>query len=145
MLFLGKLWQNSQISWTWGLKWQQPNSKPNHDDNKLTLEVPFGPDSRDHFVYAPSQWETMLQCYIIETMLQCNSIPDWLGACTKWSLWENTISSRMILRIPCQLQFQNHAECTDHSCFLPSIRVQVKWPPSRNPLKCPTPMDVKFH
>ena len=32
---------------------------------------------RDHFVNAPSQWETMLQC---------NVISHWLGACTKWSL-----------------------------------------------------------
>ena len=32
---------------------------------------------RDHFVYAPSQWEATLQC---------NVIPHWLGACTKWSL-----------------------------------------------------------
>ena len=32
---------------------------------------------RDHFVYAPSQWETTLQC---------NVVFHWLGACTKWSL-----------------------------------------------------------
>ena len=32
---------------------------------------------RDHFVHAPSQWETMLHC---------NVVPHWLGACTKWSL-----------------------------------------------------------
>ena len=31
---------------------------------------------RDHFVYAPSQWEMMLQC---------NIVSHWLGACTKWS------------------------------------------------------------
>ena len=30
---------------------------------------------RDHFVYVPSQWET----------LQC-SFSQWLGACTEWSL-----------------------------------------------------------
>ena len=33
--------------------------------------------ARDHFVYVPSQWETMLQC---------NVVSHWLGACTKWSL-----------------------------------------------------------
>ena len=32
---------------------------------------------RDHFVYAPSQWETALHC---------NMISYWLGAFTKWSL-----------------------------------------------------------
>ena len=32
---------------------------------------------KDHFVYAPSQWETMLQC---------NVASHWLGAYTKWSL-----------------------------------------------------------
>ena len=32
---------------------------------------------RDHFVYVPSQWETMLHC---------NVGSHWLGACTKWSL-----------------------------------------------------------
>ena len=33
--------------------------------------------SKDHFVYALSQWETALQC---------NAIFHWLGAYTKWSL-----------------------------------------------------------
>ena len=32
---------------------------------------------RDHFVYAPSQWEIMLHC---------NVVSHWLGTCTKWSL-----------------------------------------------------------
>ena len=32
---------------------------------------------RDHFVYATSQWETMLQC---------NIISHWLGTCKKWPL-----------------------------------------------------------
>ena len=32
---------------------------------------------RDHFVYAPSHWETMLHC---------NVVSHWLGAYTKWSL-----------------------------------------------------------
>ena len=32
---------------------------------------------RDHFLYDPSQWETMLQC---------NIISHWLSACTEWSL-----------------------------------------------------------
>ena len=35
---------------------------------------------RDHFVYVPSQWETMLQCDVIF---------HWLGAYTKWSLHNN--------------------------------------------------------
>ena len=33
---------------------------------------------RDHLVYAPSQWETTLQC---------NVVSHWLGAYTKWSLY----------------------------------------------------------
>ena len=33
--------------------------------------------SRDHFVYASSQWEMMFHC---------NAISHWLGAFTKWSL-----------------------------------------------------------
>ena len=36
---------------------------------------------RDHFLYALSQWETMLQC---------NVVSHWLSACTKWSLHELT-------------------------------------------------------
>ena len=32
---------------------------------------------RDHFVYAPNQWETTLQY---------NVVSHWLGTCTKWSL-----------------------------------------------------------
>ena len=35
------------------------------------------PRIRDHFVYAPSQWETKLQC---------NTISHWPVAFTKWSL-----------------------------------------------------------
>ena len=37
---------------------------------------------RDHFVNAPSQWETTLHC---------NVVSHWLGAFTKWSLQSNTI------------------------------------------------------
>ena len=37
---------------------------------------PGGP--RDHFLYAPSQWEMALQC---------NAISQWLGTYTEWSLW----------------------------------------------------------
>ena len=33
--------------------------------------------SRDHFVYAPNQWETTLHC---------NFVSHWLGTYTKWSL-----------------------------------------------------------
>ena len=36
------------------------------------------PVSRDHFVYAPSQWNMLSHC---------NTIPHWLGTKTKWSLW----------------------------------------------------------
>ena len=40
--------------------------------------------NRNWFVYAPSQWETLLQC---------NIISHWLGACTKWSLLQLTVWS----------------------------------------------------
>ena len=34
---------------------------------------------RDHFVYAPSQWETTLQC---------NVVSHWMGTYSKWSLYQ---------------------------------------------------------
>ena len=40
--------------------------------------------SRDHFVYAPSHWETSLQC---------NVVSHWLGAYTKWSLGSLSLST----------------------------------------------------
>ena len=36
-----------------------------------------GQHTRNHFVYAPSQWEMMLQC---------NIVSHWLDTYTKWSL-----------------------------------------------------------
>ena len=38
---------------------------------------PLGSVSKDHFVYAPSQWETTLQC---------NVVSHWLDTFIKWSL-----------------------------------------------------------
>ena len=46
--------------------------------------------NRDHFVHAPSQWETTLQC---------NVVSHWLGACAKWSR-HNTLH-RGHLFLPC--------------------------------------------
>ena len=43
--------------------------------------------SRDHFVYAPSQWETTLQC---------NVVSHWLGALTKWSLYIDISCSQVL-------------------------------------------------
>ena len=45
-------------------------------------------DSRDHFVSAPSQWETTLHC---------NVVSHWLGAYTKWFLWHNFFLNRWVL------------------------------------------------
>ena len=45
---------------------------------------------RNHFMYAPSQWETMLQC---------NVISHWLGTYTKRSLWLSGYSSSKIKKI----------------------------------------------
>ena len=61
---------------------------------------------RDHFVYAPSQWETTLHCNVVShwlgayttpsqwvTTLHCNVVSHWLGAHTKrntsneWRIW----------------------------------------------------------
>ena len=42
---------------------------------KVCLNFPY---CRDHYVCAPSQWETALQC---------NAVPHWLGAYTKWVLY----------------------------------------------------------
>ena len=61
---------------------------------------------RDHIVYAPSQWETMLHSNVAshwlsaytkwsmyapsqwETTLYSNVVSHWLSAYTKWSMWE---------------------------------------------------------
>ena len=42
--------------------------------------------SKDHFVYAPSQWEATLQC---------NIIPHWLGASTERSSYKSSQSSQL--------------------------------------------------
>ena len=43
---------------------------------------------RNHFVYAPSKWETTSQCKVIS---------HWLGAYTKWSLvlWKTTLRDHL--------------------------------------------------
>ena len=41
-------------------------------------------NSRDHFVYAPSQWEATLLC---------NVVSHWLGANTKWSLEQSRLEA----------------------------------------------------
>ena len=51
------------------------HNKPDRTDNFYVIQLLT--INRDHFVNAPSQWETMLQCNIV-----CH----WLGAFTKWSL-----------------------------------------------------------
>ena len=40
------------------------------------MQLKYQHDCRDHFVFAPSQWETTLHC---------NVVSHWLGANTKWS------------------------------------------------------------
>ena len=52
---------------------------------------------RDHYVYAPSQWEFALHC---------NDISHWLGADTEWSL----LLTRYMLSFTCE----------DHSLYAPS-------------------------
>ena len=51
-----------------------------HSDGDSLTRIQCGsnmPVHRDHFMYAPSQWETTLQC---------NGISHWQGAYMKWSL-----------------------------------------------------------
>ena len=55
---------------------------------------------RDHFVYAPSQWQIMLQC---------NVISHWLGAYTEWTLllllW---YGDNFVDVDPCCVYFRKH-------------------------------------
>ena len=62
---------------------------------------------RGHFVYAPSQWETTLQC---------NVVSHWLGAFTKWSLimcssWAGLILQTQTWPSDLHLKFQSHRLC----------------------------------
>ena len=68
---------------------------------------------RDHFVFAPSQWEMMSQC---------NVVSHWLGAYTKWSL----VSELM----------QEHSRQRDDRVWL--IRCTSWWCPT--PLQNLTPL-----
>ena len=61
---------------------------------------------RDHFVYAPSQWEMALQC---------NAISHWLGAYTEWSLWTTT-KNRKVWIVSTLLQ----------ACCMTELTVQAK-------------------
>ena len=45
----------------------------------------------DHFLYAPSQWETTLQC---------NVVSHWLGALMKWSLHRHWLNHILNMHIP---------------------------------------------
>ena len=57
--------------------------------------------SKDHFVYASSQWEKILNC---------NIKSHWLGAYTKWSLHQHRNShqgNKIILQLSC-LQNENY-------------------------------------
>ena len=60
--------------------WAKPPADKNSQRKKwfpICMSICYSV-SRDHFVYAPSQWETTLQC---------NFVCHWLGAYTKFSLW----------------------------------------------------------
>ena len=77
----------------WECQWgTQPLSEPLKTRSLIQ-------DGRDHFVYAPCQWETTLHF---------NVVSHWLGAYTKWSLdginnkwtWVNSTCSHKIHFIP---------------------------------------------
>ena len=65
------------------MAWRRPGDKPLSEPmivSLLTHICVTRPQwvNRDHFVYAPSQWETTLQC---------NVVSHWLGAFRKWTLY----------------------------------------------------------
>ena len=84
---------------------------------------PLGTNLRDHFVYAPSQWEMMLHC---------NVISNWLGPYTKLSLkpWEKFKSKhkyflmRKCLWKSCLLKVQHFVQ-TSHMMWRDS---PLSWP-----------------
>ena len=68
-----------------------------------------GPISRDHFVHAPSQWETTSYC----------NVTHWLGGYTKWSLnqkfnaawWETEMwTSRFYIQVLTHLPLVLHIQ-----------------------------------
>ena len=77
---------------------------------------------RDHFVNAPSQWETMLYCHVV-----CH----WLGAYTKWSLWivKAFAVGTVFLECFCHLSFfplyMFNKRCTDLK-LVPAGPTEVK-------------------
>ena len=79
------------------------------------------PRPRDHFVYAPSQWETTLQC---------NIVSHWLGAYTKWSLqtrlWDYKQPACLLIQLNDHSVSLNifllHSECFQEILTLISIK-----------------------
>ena len=78
---------------------------------------------RDHFVYVPSQWETLL----------CNVVSHWLGAYTKWSLVIEIIciSVKCAWNKPVKEEFMTISWATPmlmkhFSCWCPGPRLNIK-------------------
>ena len=71
------LWRhcNEQFHWHrwWMASLTMPAVRAVHSSNAIG---PIYHIHRDHFVYAPSKWETALQC---------NVVSNWLGAYPQWS------------------------------------------------------------
>ena len=61
---------------------------------------------RDHIVYAPSQWETTLQC---------NVVSHWLGAYAKWSLHLTVVGGSW--EADTDLRWQATGSVTRHLCL----------------------------
>ena len=64
---------------------------------------------RDHFLYAPNQWETTLHC---------NVVSYWLDA---YTTWPQPIRDDVTLQRCLSL-----AECI-HNCYLPDIITSISW------------------
>ena len=63
--------------------------------------------SRNHSVYAPSQWETTLQC---------NVVSHWLNACTEWSLHRVDSEHKHIPKLTLRVQLTHWGQVT-HICI----------------------------
>ena len=74
---------------------------------------------REHFVYAPSQWQT----------LHCNIISHWLGTCTKWSLTSEWSPRLLTCLFACVSWFGDDSYCMNlikHLCLIHLNGIQIQ-------------------
>ena len=75
---------------------------------------------RDHFVYVPSQWKTMLHC---------NIVSHWLGTCTKWFLHASGLAPTIIRCIypNIGIPIKKKRWSSDHLIFVMAISKLLIW------------------